>query len=275
MLPLRYVAGLVTYDGTDYYGFQYQKDSATIQGALEQALSAFAQLEGRVVGSGRTDRGVHANGQVIAARVYWQHDVRALQQAWNAHLPQNICIRGLCAAPEAFHPRFSAVERTYRYTVYQVAGLDGLTTPKRSPLTDRFAFHVPHELDVTAMNEAAKVLIGEHDFATFGQPPQGTITVRHLTQATWQVVKDELPALNRYASRQIVFTVTANAFLRQMVRNLVGTLLDVGQGKRTATDVEMALRAKGRELSSPPAPPHGLVLENVIYPAELNIFKSP
>ncbi len=275
MPPLLYVAGLVAYDGTDYHGFQYQKGPATIQGELEQALRSFAQTEGRVVGSGRTDRGVHANGQVVVVHVYWRHGVSTLQRAWNAHLPDAICIRELRIAPETFHPRFSAVNRTYRYTICQSAPSDYPVAPRRSPLTDRFALFVPQVLDLAAMNRAAQVLVGEHDFATFGQPPQGINTVRRLIQAEWQAVHTDLTMLDGYASRIIVFTVTANAFLRQMVRNLVGTQLDVGQGKRSVDDVISALQAKERQLSSPPAPAHGLVLERVTYPAYLSLFVLP
>ena len=275
MSPLRYVAGLVAYDGTDYHGFQYQKGPATIQGTLEQALRSFAQTEGRVVGSGRTDRGVHANGQVIVTRVHWRHSVSALQQAWNAHLPDTICIRGLCIAPDLFHPRFSAVKRTYRYTICQSAPSDYPVVPRRSPLTDRFALFVPQVLDVEAMNHAAEALVGEHDFATFGQPPQGTKTVRQLMQAEWQVASTGVSVLDGYASRTIIFTVTANAFLRQMVRNLVGTLLDVGHGKRSVEDVLLALQAQERRFSSPPSPAHGLVLERVTYPTHLSLFELP
>jgi len=267
-----HVCGLVAYDGTAYHGFQYQVGVSTIQGTLEAALSNFTQTVSRVVGSGRTDTGVHANGQVISVQVPWRHTVEELQRAWNAHLPSDITLRHLQVAPPEFHPRFSAISRTYRYTVYCYAGSSQSSAPRRSPLTDRFALYKTSVLDLTAMQQAAANLVGEHDFATFGQPPQGESTVRRLYQADWQAVETNVPALNAYPGQCLVFTVTANAFLRHMVRNLVGTLLEVGVGNWTPEDVQLALVAKKRSCCAPPAPAHGLVLEKVEYPKHLGLF---
>lgn len=271
-----HICGIVAYDGTDYHGFQVQRGVATIQGTLEAALSSVATLDGRVVGAGRTDTGVHATGQVIALRIVWRHSVEALQRAWNAHLPPTIVVRNLQLAPLGFHPRFSATCRTYRYTIVQAernsssAAHAALQT--RSPLTDRFALYETKPLDLGSLCRASAYLIGEHDFATFGQPPQGENTVRRVFQADWQLVKSDLPALNRYPGEQIVFTVTANAFLRQMVRNLVGTLLEVGRGHWTPEDVQAALAARHRSRCASPAPPQGLVLEVVEYPTHLSLL---
>ena len=199
---LIHVCGLIAYDGTDYHGFQLQSEVPTIQGMLESALQTVTGTFVRVTGSGRTDTGVHASGQVVAMHVPWRHPVESLQRALNVHLPVSVTVRGLQPAPAGFHPRFSAVSRTYRYTVYDQGPVNGkaLTsraTPKRSPLTDRFALYVPALLNVAAMNQAMKHLLGEHDFATFGQPPQGEKTIRQLYQAEWQVVEPSLPTLNR------------------------------------------------------------------------------
>ena len=270
---MQYVSALVAYDGSAYHGFQYQANAATIQGELEAALDRVAKRDGRVAGAGRTDAGVHASGQVIAVYVHWQHSLPALQRAWNVYLPDAITVRRVQAAPEGFHPRFSAVGRTYRYTIWQgpgdVRGSAELA-PRRSPLTDRFALYEVRSLDLAAMQEAALGLVGNHDFATFGQPPQGESTVRTVLAAEWQIVEENRPQLGDYPSRRLVFTITANAFLRQMVRSIVGSLLAVGRGEWAVSDFASALQARDRRSSAPPAPPQGLVLEKVTYPAELD-----
>ncbi len=263
--PLLYVRGLVAYDGTDYHGFQVQRSAPSIQGALEEALAACARPQSRVVGAGRTDTGVHASGQVIAVRVGWGHEVEALQRAWNTHLPPAIGIRSLEPAPEGFHPRFSALSRMYRYTVCR-PDRNG-AAQRRSPLTDRYALFVAQALDVQAMQAAAELLVGEHDFATFGRSPQGESTVRRVMRAEWQEVEDGLPPFGPFPGRRLVFTIEANGFLQQMVRNLVGSLLEVGKGHWSVSDLSEALAARRRSRSAPPAPPQGLVLERVSYPA--------
>jgi tRNA pseudouridine38-40 synthase len=130
---------------------------------------------------------------------------------------------------------------------------------------DRHALIVVERLDLEAMNAAAALLCGEHDFATFGQPPQGEITVRHIEEITWQTVGGDRPEIFDLPLEPLLFTVKANAFLRRMVRNLVGTLLVVGRGDWQIDDVVQALVARDRSRSAPPAPPNGLVLERVDY----------
>lgn len=269
-LPLIYVCGVVAYDGADYHGFQLQRNNPTIQGALESALTSIAQAPVRVTGAGRTDAGVHANGQVIAVHVPWRHAVEDLQRAWNAALPAAIAVRRLQVAPPGFHPRFSAVARTYRYTVVQALTATR-SAPRRSPLTDRFALYVVDPLDIAAMNRAAALFVGEHDFATFGRPPAGTNSVRTVMSAVWERVDSSLAHLDDYPGRRLVFTIRANAFLLHMVRNVVGALLAVGRGIATQADVQSALQACDRRRSAPPVPPQGLVLEKIEYPAELGL----
>lgn len=264
-----YVGALVSYDGADYQGFQYQPHGPSVQGVLEAALDQFVQRDSRVACAGRTDTGVHASGQVVSVWVTWLHGLDSLQRAWNVHLPYDVAVRGVCEAPAGFHPRFSAIERTYRYTVWNYSSPDVRTALHRWPLTDRYALFETRPIHVAAMNEAAAYLIGEHDFATFGKPTKGESTVRLVRRAEWQVVEDSLPALSRYPGRKLVFTIAANAFLRTMVRRLVGTLLAVGRGEWKVADVERALAARSSEESAPPAPPQGLVLEKVTYPGVL------
>jgi tRNA pseudouridine38-40 synthase len=257
---------VVSYDGTDFHGFQVQAGVPTIQGTLEEALALFCEPEGRVAGAGRTDAGVHASGQVVMVQLPWRHSLADLQNAWNVRLPSTIAVRRLAVAPEGFHPRYSAAKRTYRY--YVIEG--DSATLGRSPLTDRFALYMQQPLDVEAMQAAAASMVGEHDFATFGQPTKGESTVRRVFAAEWQVVIDSLAPLDEAPERQLVLTVTANGFLRTMVRNLVGTFLAVGRGAWTLGAVAEALAAKDRRRSAPPAPPNGLVLEQVIYPDHLD-----
>lgn len=278
-----YVAGLVAYDGTGYCGFQIQRNEPTIQSVLEDALAACTFQQERVHGSGRTDSGVHASGQVIATNVVWNHSAADLQNAWNAFLPKSVAIRQLVEAPVAFHPRFSAEKRTYRYTLFDSDPADysaelgevQARPPRSSPLVEHFALYVPQRLNLPAMQAAAKYLVGEHDFLTFGQAPQGENTVRRIYDATWQHVTTTLPQLHNYPGRQLTFTITANAFLRHMVRNIVGTLLNVGKELWEPSEVLRLIKVRDRGHCAPPAPPNGLVLEHVAYPALLDPWNCP
>jgi len=256
-----YLCGIVTYDGTNYHGFQYQPYVSTIQGELEKALDSFVTRQSRINGSGRTDSGVHAKGQVISVRVIWRHGIGAFQRAWNSHLPPDICVDKLQEVSDDFHPRFSALSRTYCYRII----LGQQPNLFCSPLTDRFALYVPQEIDIDLMSEAAQHLLGTHDFATFGQPPQGSNTVREILRAEFYSVQDDISFLNNYPGSLSVFIITANAFLYKMVRNITGTLLEVGKGNRSPDDVKIALEAKNRQLSGKPVPPTGLIFEQVSY----------
>lgn len=269
-LPLRKIAALIAYDGTDFCGFQVQRQQPTVQGALEDALTGLTGTFCRVAGAGRTDTGVHARGQVVSVQVPWKHPLNALQRAWNHHLPNSIVIRRVVAAPPEFHPRFSATDRTYRYTVW-VPG-EGERQNRKFPLLDRFAWVLSQRPDVSAMNRAAVQLLGSHDFATFGQAPQGENTVRHISLLQWQKVEETLPALEPAPFERLVLTVTANGFLRRMMRNLVGSLLAVGTGAWQSGDLTVAWLAKDRSRSAPPAPANGLVLERVRYADFPNLF---
>jgi len=236
----------VEYDGTEYHGFQIQADKPTVQGAIEEALARTAGEAVRIVGAGRTDTGVHAIGQVISFRLRWRHSLDDLQRALNARLPQDIVIRELAPASEDFHPRFSARSRVYRYTV--------LNQPLRSPLTQRFAYQVAPPLDLRAMNTAAGLLLGRHDFATFGNPPQGENTVREVMRAAWT-----------QAGNYLYFDIEANAFLQRMVRTLVSAMLLIGQGQMEVERLAALLEARDRSQAPPPAPACGLCLMEVKY----------
>lgn len=280
MLPLQeadrtktiHVGCLVAYDGTDYSGFQYQKNAPTVQGHLEKALIKITGESCRIAGAGRTDAGVHARGQVLSATIPWKHSESSLQRAWNVHLPRTISVRKLTVAPKEFHPRFSAVRRTYRYYIFWEPEPNKEIAVKNAPMSDRFALYITHPLKIGLMNDAAKLLVGTHDFATFGRSPQEMSSVRTVFMAGWHLVESTLPTLAD-SGKMLVFTIVANGFLRQMVRNLVGSLLEVGRERWSLSDFQLAFNAKERARSAPLAPPNGLVLEKVDYPEHLDLFR--
>jgi tRNA pseudouridine38-40 synthase len=212
---------------------------------LEAALAQVTQTPTRVVGSGRTDAGVHAQGQVIGFQTPWQHPLADLQRALNAVLPADVVVLELGPASEGWHPRFSALWRYYRYSV--------LNLPLRSPLERRYACLVTQPLNLAALQAGADLLVGEHDFASFGQSPIPG-TVRRIFRAEW-----------RQDGSWLTFDVVGNAFLRGMVRSLVGTLLQVGTGLWPVEQVAAILMGRDRSLAAPPAPACGLCLLHVEY----------
>ena len=248
MTPQRYRA-TVEYDGTDFLGYQIQAEGRTVQGEIEKSLQQVTGSYIRIDGAGRTDAGVHAVGQVIAFNVAWRHPLDDLHRALNATLPRDIGITDLTITDNDFHPRFSALSRSYRYTV--------INRPWPSVLQRRYSHHVREPLDIAAMSQAGKILIGSHDFASFGKPPQGEVTMRNVTQAKWSA-----------DGEQVWFDITANAFLYRMVRTIAGTLLQVGQGRITVDDIEEILAARDLTRSATPAPACGLCLMYVAYPNE-------
>lgn len=238
----------VEYDGTDFFGFQIQAQGRTVQGEIERALEAVTGAKTRVIGAGRTDRGVHARGQVVSFEGKWRHSLADLQRALNATLRADVAILALELAPEGFHPRFSALRRAYRYTI--------LHRFWRSPLERRTAWHVTQELDVSQMVEASRCLVGTYDFSTFGRPPQGENTVRSVFGAEWKA-----------KGSRLFFDIEANAFLYRMVRSIVGTLVLVGSGRVSPGEVGSFLQARDRSLVKQVAPAHGLCLMRVDYAA--------
>jgi tRNA pseudouridine38-40 synthase len=244
----------VAYDGSAYSGFQIQVDRPTIQGELEKALAALTGAPVRVHGAGRTDAGVHAQGQVISFGAAWRHPLADLQRGMNALLPGDIAVRGAAEAPERFHARFSATSREYLYKVC-VASV-------REPLLERYAHRLATRPDWAAMERATALLVGEHDFAAFGQAPSGENTIRIIHRAQWGV--SQAP---RGCSRLEVgeFRIVANGFLRGMVRRIVGTLIDVGRGALTPDQFGEILQEREIRRASPPAPACGLTLWRVNY----------
>jgi len=231
----------VAYDGTAYHGFQRQLNAISVQAVLETALTRISATDSSISGSGRTDTGVHASGQVVAFDLDWNHDTGALRSALNVNLPHDVRVIEIDEADASFHPRFDARSRTYRYRLY--------AAPVADPQRRLYTWHMPHRLDVAMMQDAADCLVGTHDFSSFGSPPQGDNAVRSILLAEWVKAEDELH-----------FNIQANAFLYRMVRRIVGTLVLAGQGRMTAHEFRAILVACNPDSAGPTAPPHGLTL---------------
>ena len=240
------VKAKVCYDGTGYAGFQRQQNAPTIQAEIERALQKLTGEEIRIVAAGRTDAGVHATGQIIAFDTLWKHTVSALRNGLNAQLPEQIAAVEVEHVDETFHPRYDALRRLYRYTIYR--------STVRNPLLNRFSLHCSRTLDLEVMQSAAECLIGQHDFSAFGSPPQGNNPVREVFRAQWS-----------YTDSVLTFDIEANAFLKRMVRMIVGTLLRVGYGGMTPEKFYTTLINADRESSGPAAAAHGLCLNAVNY----------
>lgn len=246
---MRYRATLA-YDGTAYQGFQRQSGSIlTIQGTVEQAIALVCGQQVNISGAGRTDTGVHASGQVIGFDVEWTHADQALLRAINFHLPPDIALQEIRQQP-GFHPRYDAISRLYRYRV--------LIAPQRQPLLRTRAWQMWNGLDGGLMEQAAKRLLGEQDFAALGKPTQGEVTIRTVYRSEWASQQNEFGMLWTY-------TVEANGFLQHMVRRMVAMLVQVGQKRMTVERFEHLLDRAQLVESLAIAPPQGLSLEVVRY----------
>jgi len=239
---------VVEYDGTTLCGWQRQLNGPTVQGHLEDALATLLTHPASVTGASRTDAGVHARGQVATFRTERTIPLHGIRRGLNSMLPDAIAIREATEVPEDFHPRHSASGKHYRYTI--------LVRPDRSPLWRERAWHQPDPLDRDAMVAAAAVLTGEHDFAAFRAAGcAAKTTVRKLESITLSTPEPDL----------LVVDVRGNAFLRNMVRILVGTLVDVGSGRLDRAQVSEILASKDRVRAGITAPAHGLELVEVRY----------
>jgi tRNA pseudouridine38-40 synthase len=238
---------VLAYDGTEFRGFARQPGLRTVQGVLEEALERVLGVAPRISVAGRTDAGVHAEAQVVSFPS--RADPAALLRALNDMLGPEVAVREAGPAPEGFDARRSATAREYRYRVRTGAVPD--------PFTARYEWHRPGHYRLTAMRRAAALLRGEHDFASFCRPPvDGSSTVRTVQRLSVRRQGDLLE-----------FRTRADAFLHQMVRSLVGTLLVVGQGRMDADSMPGVLSAGDRSAAGPVAPPHGLTLLSVHYGA--------
>ena len=235
------------YDGTNYAGWQRQADQPTVQAALERVIGQVAQATLSVVGAGRTDSGVHALGQVASFRTERQLSPGDWGRALNGLLPDDICVRSVQIVPDEFHARYSAVGKLYEYRI--------LNRPHRSALDRHRAWHLRKTLDQDAMREAAECLVGRQDFSSFqGSPTDNKNPVCQVRQLSIRTESD-LIRLEAYADR----------FLKQMVRAMIGTLVEVGLGKRSAASLSDILAARDRSKAGKTAPAHGLYLVRVDY----------
>lgn len=241
----------IEYDGTDFAGWQLQPNARTVQGVIEAAFKEVAQEEVRVNAAGRTDAGVHACGQVAHVDSGTRLTPLELRKALNAELPPDAAVREVQPVPAGFNARHDVQSKRYVYRVLNAA--------QPSPLRRRQAWHLRCPLDLAAMREAAGSLLGTHDFAAFRGAPGGSAP----DEGTLRSI-DRLDILSSPPEVQIV--IEGRSFLRYMVRNVVGTLVEVGQGRRVAAEVGQILAARDRRLAGPTAPARGLCLDSIGYP---------
>ena len=242
----------ISYDGTHFHGWQAQSSGRTVQGVLEDAWLRLTQESIRFTASGRTDAGVHALGQVASAKTQSHFPAERLPLALNANLPHDLRVRTAEDAPADFCAILNSTGKTYRYLVHDDFA--------HNVFWRQYAWHQPRQLDREAMRRAAQILVGEHDFRAFqGSGSPRKTTVRHVRRLTIDDHPTELKPLLR-------IEIEANGFLYNMVRNIVGTLVEVGKGRAPVEWVGEVLRSRDRIFAGPTAPPEGLALVRVDYP---------
>jgi tRNA pseudouridine38-40 synthase len=239
----------ITYSGTNYHGWQNQANAVGVQEVVEGALSKIFRIKIEIVGSGRTDTGVHCIQQFFHADIEKELDEKTWLIKINSILPKDIAIRSIRQVKENAHARYDAFERSYQYKITQT----------KNPLLVGQAYYFFKEVNVVNLNQAAALLIGEQDFECFSKVKTD---VNHfvctIQKAEW-IQKQDL----------LIFSITANRFLRGMVRAIVGTLLDVGAGKITLQEFERIIKSKDRKKAGMNVPPDGLYLTNVKYPKSI------
>jgi tRNA pseudouridine38-40 synthase len=245
---MRNIKILIEYDGTNYQGWQVQPKGPTIQGMLEEKLSRLTGERIHLIGSGRTDSGVHAFGQVAHFKTQSQMDIRTIQRALNSLLPPDIVIQEVEEVDESFHARKHSKSKVYEYRI--------LNRNLRSAFHRGYVWYIPQKLNLIEMKKATQGLIGEHDFSAFRTVGSPTRTaVRRVIRAEWKRGRDGL----------IRFEIEANGFLKQMVRSIIGTLVEIGKGRMKASDFRQIMNSKDRKKAGPTAPAQGLFLKEVKY----------
>jgi len=258
----RRVRLLVAYRGGAFHGFAANRDVTTVVGELGIALGRALRRDVRLVGAGRTDAGVHAWGQVVSCDVPVSTDLSHVVRRVNAQCAPRVVVRAAEWAPQDFDARFSALWRRYRYTIVNREAPD--------PFSAGTTWHVEQPLSLTALRLASDALVGEHDFASFCRRPKGdpgATLVRRVLDTTWHDMGDSEPTESDRRG-VLQFEITGTAFCHQMVRSIVGTLVEVGTGRRRPSDVLQILRARDRAAAGQVAPPHGLCLWEVGYPPD-------
>ena len=249
---------ILEYDGTNYHGSQYQINAPTIQGEIEKALRKLTGKRTRIKLASRTDAGVHARGQVASFGTDTALPLKSYTDSLNHYLPDDIAVRESLEADCSFDPRRDAVSREYRYTL--------VNGQVRSPLRSRFTYRINGQLDIPAMNKACQALLGKRDLASFvtsAETAKKKRTVRHVYKAE---IKQE--------ADMIFFDIVADSFLPHQVRNMVGSLIRVGQGRMTAAEFCTMIEARTPGLAGETAPPEGLCLMRVNYPSPLGRYTS-
>jgi len=244
---------LIQYDGTDFHGWQVQENARSIQGELERVIGMLEDAPVKVTGSGRTDAGVHAEGQVANVFLNRSFTPEKLRNAINGNLWRDIRILDARPVPDEFHARFSARKKNYVYRV--------INAPVMSPFWRRYAHHEARPLDLGKMEKASRFFLGEHDWAAFSSAhADGENKVRDVTDLTIETVWDA-----RAQAAIIEFRISAKGFLRYMVRSIVGTLLEVGRGEKDSDTIQTAIITGDRNLAGKTASAHGLTLLKVDY----------
>lgn len=238
---------LVAYDGTNYHGFAKQKNAMTIQETIEQAIFELTKQHVDVEASGRTDTGVHAKGQCCIIDIETSIPVERLGKALNSKLPNDIVVRDVEEVSTDFHPRYAVKRKTYRYQI--------LNSLQNDPFISKYAYFYPYSLDVEPMKEAAKYIVGTHDFSCFCSAGATTkTTVRTVYSLEINKIDD-----------MIQVDICGNGFLYNMVRIIVGTLIEIGRGKIAPTEMKKIVESADRNLAGPTAPPIGLMMFDIKY----------
>jgi tRNA pseudouridine38-40 synthase len=257
-MSVRWLKLTIAYDGTRFAGWQVQPDKPTVQGTIEAAWWEITQEDVRITAAGRTDAGVHALGQVAGVSTETRLTEDDLLRALNAVLPEDVAMLSVEPAPDGFHATRDAVGKRYRYQIHNGRVPD---------VFDRhYAWHYPQPLDASAMHEAGQALVGEHDFSSFetagSERPDSIRTIWELN-VTRHAVSERPP----HSSNRISIEIAGDGFLYNMVRTIVGTLVEVGKGARDVGWPWDVLAARDRRQAGPTAPPQGLFLVSVAYGA--------
>ncbi|MBN2178178.1 MAG: tRNA pseudouridine(38-40) synthase TruA [Deltaproteobacteria bacterium] len=244
---MRNIKITVEYDGTGYHGWQRQPNGISIQEVLENNLALITNGTVRLIGSGRTDTGVHAVGQVANFKTETATECQGLLKGINSLLPPDVAVIDVIDVGDEFHARYSAKSKVYIYKIYN--------SSVRSPLYRNYSWHVFEELDVKSMQKASSCLVGTRDFSSFCAAGSDAKTYTR-TVLDCSIVEE---------TSMIIFTIEADGFLRYMVRNIIGTLVDVGKGRKTPEEFMEVMDSKDRTNAGITAPPQGLVLKEVKY----------
>lgn len=249
---------LIEYDGTAYHGWQIQKSKPTIQNILEEHILRITGEKSKVIGASRTDAGVHAMGQVAVFRTQSILEPETIRKALNATLPYDIRIREVSEVNDAFNPRYDARKKSYFYII--------ANQRVSSAFLYRYTWIVQQTLDRVSMKKAAHTLIGTHDFSSF-QGAQSS--VKNPVRDVFSLIIEDLNSIDFMTAdlkgNFIKIRIEGNGFLRHMVRNIVGTLVEIGRGRISAHEMKDILESRNRRLAGPTAPAHGLFLEKIIY----------